>query len=186
MCKNEGLGRMFDVRSPSGSVLPPSAQFTTRLVAKVGRTYLKVSDDGVISVALRILSKRIVLSDPLTNPRTAREYAVLRFGGLEHEVFSCLFLDSLRRVIACVELSRGSINEAAVSSREVVKQALAHNAGAVIFVHNHPSGVAEPSEIDRMMTQRLKLALGLVNVNVLDHLIVGDGIVESMAERGLI
>lgn len=186
MCKSEGSSHKFDVRSPSGSVLPPSAHFTTRLVAKVGRSYVKVSDDGVIAVALRILSKRFELSDPLLDPRTAREYVALRFAALEHEVFSCLFLDSLRRVIACVELFRGSIDQAAVCPREVVKQALAHNARAVLLVHNHPSGLTVPSESDRMITQRLKLALALVDVTVVDHLIVGAGVAESMAERGFV
>lgn len=185
MCNN-GLPHNFFVRSPSGSVQPPCEHYTTRLVAKVGRSYVKVSDEGLIMLALRILANRIVLSDPLLDPRTARQYVALRFAGLEHEVFAALFLDSVRRVIACVELFRGSINEAVVSPREVVKQALSHNARGLILAHNHPSGIAVPSEADIGITRRLRQALALVDVQVLDHLVVGDGSVYSMAEHGLI
>lgn len=183
MC-NKGSAHNFFVRSPSGSVQPATEHFTTRLVAKVGGSYVKISDEGVIAVALRLLANRIVLSDPLLDPQTARHYVALRFARLEHEVFTCLFLDNVRRVIACVELFRGSIDEAAVSVREVVKQSLAHNARALILVHNHPSGIAVPSDADRVITHRLKQALGLVDVRVVDHLIVGDGVVYSMAEHG--
>jgi len=110
----------------------------------------------------------------------------VRFGGIEHEVFACLYLDNRNRVTACKELFRGTIDGSSVHPREVVKEALAHNAAAVILVHNHPSGVAEPSQADELITRRLKQSLSLVDIRVLDHLIVGDATVESFAERGLL
>jgi DNA repair protein RadC len=97
-----------------------------------------------------------------------------------------LYLDNRNRVITCQELFRGTIDGASVYPREVVKEALAHNAAAVILVHNHPSGVAEPSQADELITRRLKQALSLVDIRVLDHVIVGDGACESFAERGLL
>jgi DNA repair protein RadC len=109
----------------------------------------------------------------------------LHLGPLEHEVFACLFLDNRHRVIEYQELFRGTIDGASVHPREVVREAMRTNAAAVIFAHNHPSGVAEPSQSDLRITQRLKDALALVDVRVLDHFIVGSGIV-SFAERGLL
>ena len=106
--------------------------------------------------------------------------------GYQREVFACLFLDNRHRVIAFEELFFGSIDSAAVHPREVVKAALRHNAAALIFAHNHPSGVAEPSRADELLTRRLKEALALVDIRVLDHLVVGDGEPLSLAERGLI
>jgi DNA repair protein RadC len=100
-------------------------------------------------------------------------------------VFSCLYLDNRHRVIQFEELFRGTINGASVYPREVVKKALGHNAAAVIFAHNHPSGVAEPSAADRRITQQLSDALALVDVRVLDHVVVGDGTTISFAEQGL-
>lgn len=100
--------------------------------------------------------------------------------------FTCLFLDNRHRVITFEELFQGTINGASVFPREVVKKALSHNAAAVILAHNHPSGVAEPSEADRNITQQLSKALALVDIKVLDHLVVGDGETVSMAERGLV
>ncbi len=102
------------------------------------------------------------------------------------EIFCCLFLDTRHRVLAFEELFRGTLDGAAVYPREVVKKALAHNAAAVILAHNHPSGVAEPSRADEALTQRLKDALALVDIQVLDHLVVGDGDITSFAERGLL
>ena len=101
-------------------------------------------------------------------------------------MFACLFLDTRHHVIACEELFRGTVDGASVHAREVVKRTLAHNAAAVILAHNHPSGIAEPSEADRSITLKLAKALALVEVRVLDHLIVGGTTVVSMAERGLV
>ncbi len=105
---------------------------------------------------------------------------------LAHEVFCCLYLDNRNRVISFDELFRGTIDGAAVYAREVVKQALARNATAVILAHNHPSGMAEPSLADELMTRRLREALALVDIRVLDHLVVGDSDCFSFAERGLL
>lgn len=179
--------RSFNVRSHSGAVVPAPTRFSTTLVADCGgSTYTKVSDDEVIAAALRILSQRLVRGSVLSNPRATREYLALRFAHLEYEVFSCLYLDNRHRVIACEELFRGTIDGASVYPREVLKQALFHNAAAVILTHNHPSGVAEPSQADELITRRLKDALALIDVRVLDHLIVGGAVVESFAERGLL
>jgi DNA repair protein RadC len=115
-----------------------------------------------------------------------RDYLLCRLRGYAHEVFACLFLDNQHRVIAFEELFRGTIDGASVYPREVVKKALAANSAAVIFAHNHPSGVAEPSEADKHITQRLRQALGLIDVRVLDHFIVGEGRPFSFAEHGLI
>lgn len=122
----------------------------------------------------------------LTNPRTTREYLRMRLRDLKHEVFCCLYLDNRNRVIECEELFRGTIDGATVHPREVVKRALAHHAAAVILAHNHPSGVAEPSQADELITRRIKESLATVDIRVLDHLVIGDGVCESMAERGLV
>jgi DNA repair protein RadC len=122
----------------------------------------------------------------LTNPRSTREYLRMRLRDLDHEVFCCLYLDNRNRVIACEELFRGTIDGATVHPREIVKRALAHNAAAVILAHNHPSGVAEPSQADELITRRVKESLATVDIRVLDHLVIGDGRCESMAERGMV
>ena len=115
-----------------------------------------------------------------------REYVRVRLRDLAHEVFCCLYLDNRNRVISFDELFRGTIDGAAVYAREVVKQALARNATAVILAHNHPSGMAEPSLADELMTRRLREALALVDIRVVDHLVVGDSDCFSFAERGLL
>ena len=108
-----------------------------------------------------------------------------RLKGLAYEAFLCLFLDNRHRVISCEEMFRRTVDSAQVYPREVVKRALVLNAAAVILAHNHPSGEAEPSHADRAITARLKDALALIEVRVLDHLVIGDGVATSMAERGL-
>lgn len=178
--------RSFNVRSPSGAVLPTGPRYTSGLVAAVGGAYAAVTDEEVISVALRIVAKRLVRSNVLRSPGAAREYLALRLAGLEHEVFACLYIDNRHHVIACDELFRGTIDGASVHPREVVKQALCYNAAAVILAHNHPSGVAVPSQADELVTRRLKEALALVDVRVLDHLIIGGATIDSFAERGLL
>jgi DNA repair protein RadC len=122
----------------------------------------------------------------LRSPLATREFLRMRLRDLPHEVFAIVYLDNRNRVIRFEELFRGTIDGASVFPREVVKQALAHNAAAVILTHNHPSGVAEPSQTDELLTRRLKEALGMVDIRVLDHIIVGDGVCESFAERGLL
>lgn len=140
---------------------------------------------AVLEMARRHLGETLRRGDALRNPADTRGYLVARLRDYAHEVFACLFLDNRHRVIAFEELFRGTIDGASVHPREVVKRALYHNAAAVIFAHNHPSGVAEPSRADESLTRRLQDALALVDIRVVDHVIVGDGETVSLAERGL-
>lgn len=146
------------------------------------------SDEDIVATALRILEEKIayrVSLDAIESPQSARDYVKLRLAEQEREVFACMWLDNRHRVIQWDELFYGTIDGASVHPREVVKQALKVNAAAVILVHNHPSGVSEPSRADEQITHRLKDALALVDIRVLDHLIVGES-VTSLAERGII
>ena len=141
---------------------------------------------AVQELAQRHLLESLQRKDVLTSAALSRRYVKSRLRAYHREVFLCLFLDSQHRVIAQEELFQGSIDSATVYPREVLSRAFYHNAAALIFAHNHPSGVAEPSEADIAITQRLKSALDLVDIKTLDHLVVGDEIVTSMAERGLL
>ena len=141
---------------------------------------------AVLELSRRYLLTRISGQDVLTSPEATRDYLKLRLYGSPHEIFACLFLDNRHRVIVYEELFRGTIDGASVHPREVVRRVIQTNAAAVIFAHNHPSGVAEPSQADLRITQRLKEALALIDVRVLDHIIVGDGDGISFAERGLL
>ena len=142
---------------------------------------------AVLEMAKRHLRESLQRGDALTSPDLTRQFLTTQIRGYQHEVFACLLLDNQHRVIGFQELFRGTIDSASVYPREVVKSALAFNAAAVIFAHNHPSGVAEPSEADRMITQRLKQALNLIDIRVLDHFIIGDGdTAYSFAENGLL
>jgi DNA repair protein RadC len=141
---------------------------------------------AVLELSRRYLQTRIAEQDVLTSPDATRDYLKLKLYGLPYEVFACLFLDNRHRVIRYEELFRGTIDGASVHPREVVRKVMETNAAAVIFAHNHPSGVAEPSQADLRITRRLKDALALVEVRVLDHLIVGEGQGTSLAERGLL
>lgn len=140
---------------------------------------------AILEMARRYLSENLQRGDSLTSPRATRDYLSMHLRDRTHEVFAVLFLDQRHRVIRYEELFQGTIDGASVYPREVVKKALHHNAAAVILAHNHPSGVAEPSRADEAITRRLKEALALIDVRVLDHLVVGDEIV-SFAERGLL
>jgi DNA repair protein RadC len=141
---------------------------------------------AVLEMARRHLYEALQHGDTLNSPETTSRYLTARLRDLPHEVFTCLYLDNRHRVIHCEELFRGTLNGASVHPREVVKQALGHNAAALIFAHNHPSGISEPSEADKHLTNRLKEALALVDIRVLDHLVIGDGPAYSFAEYGLI
>jgi DNA repair protein RadC len=141
---------------------------------------------AALEMARRYLGEQLASCDSLTNPQQTRDYLKARLNHYPYEVFSCLFLDNRHRVLHYEELFRGTINGASVHPREVVKRALENNAAALIFAHNHPSGVAEPSRADRQITHRLKDALALVEIRVLDHIVIGDGDVVSLAERGMI
>jgi len=139
---------------------------------------------AVLEMGRRHLFETLQRGEPLTDPATTRQYLQARLRDHPHEVFACLFLDNRHRVICFEELFRGTINGASVHPREVVKKALHHNAAALIIAHNHPSGVAEPSEADRQLTRKLQQALGLVDIRVLDHVVIGDGESVAFAERG--
>ncbi len=141
---------------------------------------------AALELGRRFLEAAVRRGDPLTRPDDTRRFLSARLRGLPHEVFACLFLDNRHRVIGYEELFRGTIDGTEVHPREVIKRALAYNAAAVILAHNHPSGVAEPSRADETLTRRLKEALALVEIRILDHLIVGEGEIVSFAERGLI
>ena len=132
----------------------------------------------------RCLKESLLREDAFTNSLMTREYVKSRLIDRGREIFLCLFLDSQNRLIAQEELFLGTIDGASVHPREVIKRALYHNAAAIIFAHNHPSGVSEPSQADISITQRLKNLLSEVDIRTLDHLIVGDGEVKSLAEQG--
>jgi DNA repair protein RadC len=139
---------------------------------------------AVLEMSRRALNEQMQVRDALNSPQAVRDYLRLQLGGLAHEVFMVLFLDAQNRVLAKEELFRGTLTQTSVYPREVVKRALAHNAAGVILAHNHPSGVAEPSQADRHLTDQLKSALSLVDVRVLDHFVVAGSSGFSFAERG--
>jgi DNA repair protein RadC len=141
---------------------------------------------AVLEMARRHFQEILQRGNALTSPEITRAYLSAQLRGLSYEVFACLFLDNQHRVMVWEELFRGTIDGASVYPREVAKRALFHNAAAVIFAHNHPSGINEPSQADRHITDKLKQALGLFDIRVLDHFIVGDGAPYSFAEHGLI
>ena len=141
---------------------------------------------AVVEMARRSLAQELQTTPVFDSPQAVKHYVQLQLSGLQFEVFSVLFLDAQHRLLAMEEMFRGTLSQTSVYPREVVKRALARNAGAVILAHNHPSGLAEPSRADEFLTQTLKSALALVDVRVLDHLVVGQGQVVSFAERGLL
>ena len=134
----------------------------------------------------RYLRSAFTRTDVISDPGMTRRFVRNRLSGYQREVFACVFLDNQHRVIDYEELFFGTIDGASVHPREVIKRALVHNAAAVIFAHNHPSGVAEPSQADQRITARLKSALALVDIRVLDHVIVGEADIVSFAERGIL
>ncbi len=141
---------------------------------------------AVVEMARRALKEEVQAGDALNSPRAVRDYLQLLLRGRQQEVFVALFLDAQHRVIASEELFQGTLTQTSVYPREVVKRALHHNAAALIFAHNHPSGVAEPSDSDRLLTEALKDALQLVDVRVLDHFVVAGAACLSFAEKGLL
>ncbi len=141
---------------------------------------------AVLEMGRRHLRQELNRGDALTSPAASRDFLHARLRDYPYEVFACLFLDNRHRVIAFEELFRGTIDGASVYPREVVRRSLHHNAAALILAHNHPSGIAEPSNADTHITRRLRDALALIDVRVLDHFIVGDGPPVSFSERGLL
>lgn len=142
---------------------------------------------AVLEMARRALAEEIRQGGVLATPGAVRDYLRLHLAGLPHEVFFALWLDAQNRLIAAETLFQGTLTQTSVYPREIVKKALGHNAAAVVFAHNHPSGLAEPSSADELLTRELKLALALIDVRVLDHFIVaGSAPPVSFAERGLL
>jgi DNA repair protein RadC len=145
-----------------------------------------VSEEELLQFAKTVIRQKFLRNAVLKNPDDTRDYLIHELSLCEAEVFCCLFLDSRHRVIAFEPLFNGTINGASVHPREVVKKVLAHNAAAVIFAHNHPSGVPEPSQADIQLTNRLKDILNVIDVRTLDHFVIGAGEAVSFAERGLV
>ena len=141
---------------------------------------------AVLELARRALKEELSRGDALSCPSAVRDYLRLVLSGRDREVFLALFLDAQNRVLAAEELFTGTLTQTSVYPREVVKTALRHNAAAIIFAHNHPSGIAEPSNADEALTRTLKTALSLVDIQVLDHFVVAGGTTTSFAERGLL
>ena len=141
---------------------------------------------AIFEMSRRALNEQMQAHDVLKSPQHVRDYLVLKLGSQQKEVFLVLFLDTQNRLIAAEEMFSGTLMQTSVYAREVVKRALHHNAAAVIFAHNHPSGIAQQSSADELLTQDLKKALALIDVRVLDHFIVAGNSTMSFAERGLI
>jgi len=148
-------------------------------------TYRRASPDEIIGAALAEIEARFATGTQITSPRETEDFLKLQLGHLEQEIFAVLWLDNRHSVIAFEELFQGTLDGASVYPREIVKAALAHNAAACILCHNHPSGVANPSDADRRITQRIKDALSLVDVRTLDHIVVGEKTC-SFAELGML
>ncbi len=140
---------------------------------------------AVVEMSRRYFDEKLQRGEEITSASAVKDYLKSKLRDYQHEVFACLFLDNRHRIIKYEEMFTGTIDGASVYPREVVKRALSHNAAALILAHNHPSGVAEPSDSDKRITQRLKDALALIDVRILDHFVIGDEVV-SFAERGLL
>lgn len=166
-----------------GAILAASREQFCRQAGLGAGKYVQIQ--AVLELARRQMREKLEEADVLNNSELTREYLRARMRGYRREVFACLYLDNQHRVVTFEELFAGTIDGAAVYPREVVQRCLAHNAAAVILAHNHPSGVAEPSQADRAITRRLIEALHTVDVRVLDHVVVGAAETVSFAERGL-
>jgi DNA repair protein RadC len=158
----------------------------TTLYVRDESGFREARPNDVLERAQALLAQRYRVGSPvLTSPALTREFLRVHLGTCEHEVFGMLHLDGRHRLLAVENLFRGTISSSSVHPREVVKSALAHNAAAVVLFHNHPSGLTEPSAADELITRRLREALALIDVRVLDHLIVAESIF-SFAEAGLL
>ncbi len=156
------------------------------LVADASGSYQPANAEQVMAAARSILEQLVCKGSKMTSPEVVKDFLIVQLAKLEHEVFAVMMLDNQHRLIEFTEMFRGSIDSASVHPREVVKAALKCNAAAMILAHNHPSGHPEPSSSDRQITNKLKEALELVEVRVLDHLVVAGGKAVSFAERGLL
>lgn len=156
------------------------------LMVRSGKRYRKATASEVSEAAAQYGVELLRGTTPLTSPRATREFLRSALAARSHEVFCCLWLDNRHRVLEFQEIFRGTIDGASVHPREVVKEAIARNAAAAILAHNHPSGNPEPSQADELITQRLRDALALIDVRMLDHVVVGADTYVSFAERGLL
>jgi DNA repair protein RadC len=163
-----------------------ASQAVYLLVQDVDGHYRPAQAEEVLAQARQVLAQRVRSGAMMSSPQAVKDYLRLEIGSLEHEVFCLLFLDAQHRIITFKPIFRGTVTQTSVYPREVVKEALAQNAAAVILAHNHPSGAVEPSRADEYLTQTLKTALALVDVRVLDHFVVSAAEVCSFAERGLL
>jgi DNA repair protein RadC len=141
---------------------------------------------AIRALAERYFEQSLPVGESIRSPADTETFLRARLRSRPHEVFCCLYLDNRHRVLGFEELFRGTIDGTSVYPREVVKQALGHNAAAVILAHNHPSGVAEPSQADERITRRIRSALELVDIRLLDHIVIGDSVATSLAARGMI
>ncbi|WP_028731125.1 DNA repair protein RadC [Pandoraea sp. E26] len=163
------------------------SSFDSPLMVRDSRgRYHPASGDAILEAARQVIDQKMQRGTHFDAPATVKTYLRTKLAGFEYEVFAVLFLDARHRLIEYTEMFRGTIDSTSVHPREVVKEALRHNAAAVILSHNHPSGAPEPSVADQAVTTQLKQALGLVDVRVLDHIIVAGSTTTSFAERGLL
>ncbi|MDA9982406.1 DNA repair protein RadC [Gammaproteobacteria bacterium] len=185
---NDAAGEKKDIRSVFSTEQLSQRSGSTFVADDNGNYHFAepVHGDQIISLASTILESTLRRGDYMTSPKAACDFARLQLGKLEHEVFAVLFLDSKHRLIAFEKLFTGTIDGSSVYPREIVKAVLRHNAAAVILTHNHPSGICEPSSADQALTQRLKAALALIDVRILDHVVVSATESTSMSERGLL
>ena len=175
-----------DLLNDSGGLSPLLGADEKRFCQSKGLGQAKyVQLQAVVEMSRRYLHEKVLRGDAMENVNDVKNYLKSRLQHYPFEVFSCLFLDNKHRVIAYEELFRGTIDSASVHPRELIRRVLHHNAAAVVLAHNHPSGVAEPSQSDKSITHKLKQALGMIDVRLLDHFVIGDEII-SFAERGLI
>jgi len=148
--------------------------------------YMQATADQILEAARQVIDQKIPRGALFTSPELVKDYLRTKLAGFEHEVFAALFLDTKHRLIEYIELFRGTIDSASVYPREVVKAAQRVNAAAAVFSHNHPSGNPEPSHADKVLTQRLREALAIVEIRTLDHIVVGSEGTVSFAEQGLL
>ncbi len=186
LCKKQGVRSLSDVELIS-ALFQLDHPTSLRWLKQSGSLSTLVNDSpvgqAIIEFARRYAEEDIKRGDILSNVSAVRDYLIMCFRGYSHEVFSCLFLDNRHRIICHDELFKGTIDACSVYPREVIRRVIKHNAAAVIFAHNHPSGVTEPSQADHQITEQLKNALNMIDCRVLDHFIVGDDVL-SFVERG--
>ena len=184
--RRSALDNARDILQSFGSLRRLIASDRQRFCAQPGLGTVRFAElQAALEIARRQYAEDLRTGPVLAAPRATRDFLFSHIRDLEHEVFCCLFLDNRHRLLHFIELFRGTIDGASVHPREIVKLALRHNSAAVIVAHNHPSGIAEPSQADELITHKIRDALALVDIRLLDHIVVGDGVAVSLAERGL-